>query len=138
MLLSHHVPQDMDRTIRVAGVHLCSRCVGVCVSTGALAALHMPATPWPFAVAVALGSLPILDFALHESGLSSSSTFRRLATGALIGPLAFDFARSAARLDWLRALACLSAYLALQVACAWFLARRGRLEALVARYESAP
>jgi len=93
MLVSHHPPCDYDRTIIIAGVHVCTRCAGMFFGAviGMISCqylLHAPATI--LIGAGVLFALPAgIDFTMHEiSRQYQSNNFRRLSTGFLFGVVA--------------------------------------------------
>ena len=88
MLLSHHVPADYDRTWKVGSVHVCTRCLGVVVGIAAALVYWGAMSSLSPLVFMGLAVPGVLDFTMHELGLSASSSARRFITGLLFGPFA--------------------------------------------------
>lgn len=139
MLVSHHPPCDYDRTLRVGGLRICTRCFGVLL--GAVAGLALRVGHCPIAatirapVAILLPVPAVLDFIAHEFGLGAGSNATRLLSGLLVG---LAVAVAAHGLLWGSTFLGLSqtAWLAsLEFAVAALMRCSGRLEGYVRRYE---
>jgi uncharacterized membrane protein len=86
MLLSHHVPSDYDRTSTVGKVRVCTRCLGVAIGTAAALAGWRALSHTPSALFIIAAVPGVLDFVVHETGVSASSPLRRFLTGAASCP----------------------------------------------------
>ena len=88
--LSHHPPEELDRCYRVAGVHLCARCLGtypvMFLAMAAQIALRAPlAHPLDVAGCVALVLPATLDWAYGRFHPHRFPNAWRTATGILLG-----------------------------------------------------
>lgn len=88
--LSHHPPDELDRTWRVGGVHLCARCLGtyptMLLTIAVLLARHAP-LDWSLdvPVGVALVLPAALDWAFGRFRPHRLSNLWRTFTGVLLG-----------------------------------------------------
>jgi uncharacterized membrane protein len=88
--ISHHRPEHYGRCVRLAGLHVCARCLGVypmlfaalALQIAFRAALRGPWDPW---MALALPVPALVDWALGRFRPASGTNARRLLTGALLG-----------------------------------------------------
>lgn len=95
LLLCHHPPQHMNRTItfKIKGkaISVCARCSGILagillVLAAGLAGFLPPLTPQMCLLVVLACSVPaVLDFHLQLMSIKESTNFRRINTGALFG-----------------------------------------------------
>lgn len=88
--LSHHHPEEWNRTVVLGGVRLCARCLGTYpVLFAAIAVQFALAAPlvWrgDVALAVALLLPALVDWALGRFRPQRGSNALRFATGALLG-----------------------------------------------------
>ncbi|TQF11076.1 DUF2085 domain-containing protein [Myxococcus llanfairpwllgwyngyllgogerychwyrndrobwllllantysiliogogogochensis] len=88
--LSHHHPDEFNRTYRLGGLRVCARCLGTYpVLMATLVGLFIARAPlgWPWDVpAVLLLTLPALvDWAVGRFRPASGSNAVRTATGVLLG-----------------------------------------------------
>ena len=90
MLVSHHPPCDYDRTVRICGVRVCTRCLGM-VAGGVLGLLLAQTCAGIGLVSGLVATLAMTlpaacDFAAHELSVKYRSTNpRRFATGITFG-----------------------------------------------------
>ncbi len=88
--LSHHRPSDYHRCVRVGGLHLCARCLGLYpvmfATIAAQIALEAPLS-WPYDAYVAflLPAPAVLDWARGRFDPLSGSNPWRMGTGLLLG-----------------------------------------------------
>jgi uncharacterized membrane protein len=135
MLLSHHVPSDYDRTWQVGSVRVCVRCLGVVLGATVVLGLWKKGSDIPLLLAIATAVPGVLDFTLHELGLSASSSARRCLTGLLFGVFVAALLRAVIDTKTVHILLFLSWFLLLQVISAIALKRSGRVESLIRKYE---
>jgi uncharacterized membrane protein len=88
--LSHHPPDERDRCYRLAGLHVCARCLGTypVLAAGFFAqfALHAPlSNPLDVPLGVALVVPATLDWAWGRFRPHAFSNLWRTWTGALLG-----------------------------------------------------
>lgn len=89
MLISHHPPCNYDRTFRIGGVRICTRCFGVLL--GVLASIllqvdsHVLASIIPLWMSLLLPLPAVVDFTAHELEWWRSNNAKRLASGLLLG-----------------------------------------------------
>jgi len=89
-LLSHHDPKDYHRCVRVAGLHLCARCLGLYPTMlaviGVQVALRAPMSlPGDLFVAFLLPLPAMVDWARGRFAPSSGTTLTRMGSGVLLG-----------------------------------------------------
>jgi uncharacterized membrane protein len=141
MLLSHHAPCDLDRTIGIGPVRLCTRCVGVFfgIIIGAATSNHVGVNSVFTWLALLILPLPAaLDFSLHElSEKYRGNNRRRFATGVLLGlPLGWAML-------WLShgflvvAIGFVGYLMLIEITIAGFFCARGHLDEYVERYANA-
>jgi len=135
MLLSHHAACDFDRTWCIAGVRVCTRCLGVVVGAGACEAFLGRVLPLGVACAFAVPGM--LDYTLHELHVTQSSNRRRVLTGVAFGAFVATLIAAGWHGDWRTLTAGVCWFVALQFAATWFLFRAGRVEEILQRYENA-
>ncbi|HEY3450834.1 MAG TPA: DUF2085 domain-containing protein [Myxococcales bacterium] len=88
--LSHHPASQYQRCVRVAGLHLCARCLGLYpvmfAMIAAQIALKAPLS-WPYdtSVALLLPAPTMLDWARGRFDPLAGSNFSRVTTGILLG-----------------------------------------------------
>jgi len=89
-LLAHHPPEQDHRCVRVAGLHLCARCLGIYpvmfAVIGAQIACHAPLR-WPndTYLAFLLPAPALLDWIRGRFDPLSGSNLSRVASGILLG-----------------------------------------------------
>ncbi len=88
--LSHHEPANYGRCVRLAGLHVCARCLGVYPVLFAALALQVAFRAslrgtWDSWVAWVLPLPALVDWAQGRFRPSSGTNARRLLTGALLG-----------------------------------------------------
>jgi len=137
MLLSHHAPSDYDRTWKVGSVHVCVRCLGVAVGTVATLIFWKKWAPLPAPLFLIIAMPGVIDFTLHELGLSVSSGTRRFFTGLLFGFFAAALLRATFETRLEQFMLYISWFLLLQTMSAIVLKRSGRLDQLLRKYEGA-
>lgn len=89
-LLSHHPPSGYDRCVRVGGLHLCARCLGLYPTMFAALAVQIalrspmawPGDPW---LAFLLPVPALVDWARGKFDPRSGTNASRLLTGTLLG-----------------------------------------------------
>lgn len=135
MLLSHHVPTDYDRTCTVGSVRICTRCLGVVVGATAALVCWRSLSVAPSVVFMIAAVPGVLDFVIHEVGLSASSSARRFLTGLLFGAFAAALLRALVAGSWVKGAGFIGWLLLLQATSALALKRSGRLDQLLRRYE---
>lgn len=140
MLLSHHPPSDLDRTFRVGGIHICTRCFGVLLGAATFATLQIRACNLasiiPAWLSMLLPLVAVADFAAHELGWWPSNNGKRLISGALLGTTVGSGVFSLLMGLTLLGVSLLAWLAALAFGVAFALRIAGRLQRYVERYES--
>jgi hypothetical protein len=88
--LSHHFEPDYHRCVKVAGLHLCARCLGLyptmLLVIGAQIAVRAPlALPGDWWAAFLLPLPAMVDWARGRFDPATGSTFTRMGSGVLLG-----------------------------------------------------
>ena len=93
--MSHHPPEEYNRTFKVTRLRVCARCSGVLL--GLAVSLftwpgHSPlASALPLWLAFLLPLPAVANFVAHEIGVYSSNNAHRILSGVLLG-IAVGFA----------------------------------------------
>ncbi len=89
-VLSHHHPDGYHRCVRIAGLHVCARCLGLYPTMFAVIGVQIALRAgkvWPWdLVLVCLTTLPVLvDWARGRLDSATGTNASRLVTGMLLG-----------------------------------------------------